>query len=69
MLFFFFIFRNFSSEKLHQFFNFRVFRLEQEEYNKEGLQWDMIKFQDNQECLNLLEGVSIVFEVFFNKIK
>lgn len=28
----------------------------QEEYVSEGLEWSFVKYQDNQSCLDLLEG-------------
>lgn len=30
--------------------------LSQEEYVSEGLEWSFVKYQDNQSCLDLLEG-------------
>jgi len=32
-----------------------VFKLEQEEYLKEGIVWKMIDFSDNQPCIDLIE--------------
>ncbi|XP_077988957.1 unconventional myosin-IXb-like isoform X2 [Glandiceps talaboti] len=45
---------NFANEHLQYYFNQHVFKLEQEEYEKEGIQWDHIDFVDNTSCLNLL---------------
>lgn len=30
--------------------------LSQEEYVSEGLEWSFVKYQDNQSCLDLIEG-------------
>jgi len=45
----------FSNESLQQQFNRFVFKLEQEEYTREGIKWDMIEFQDNQDILDLID--------------
>jgi myosin heavy subunit len=48
---------NFANEKLQQFFNEHIFKLEQAEYTAEGIDWTAISFNDNQECLDLIEAV------------
>ena len=47
---------NYANEKLQQQFNQHVFKLEQEEYLKEGIVWTMIDFYDNQPCIDLIEA-------------
>ncbi|CAH0551807.1 unnamed protein product [Brassicogethes aeneus] len=47
---------NYANEKLQQQFNMHVFKLEQEEYIKEGIEWKMIDFYDNQPCIDLIEA-------------
>lgn len=47
---------NYANEKLQQQFNQHVFKLEQEEYLKEGIHWTMIDFYDNQPCIDLIEA-------------
>eukprot|EP00045_Choanoeca_perplexa_P015970 m.208486 g.208486 ORF g.208486 m.208486 type:complete len:1858 (+) comp17133_c0_seq10:3764-9337(+) len=46
---------NWANEKLQQQFNQHVFKLEQDEYVKEEIQWSFIDFYDNQPCIDLLE--------------
>ncbi|KAJ1743410.1 Myosin type-2 heavy chain 1 [Coemansia sp. RSA 989] len=51
---------NYANEKLQQNFNHHVFKLEQEEYKRERLEnWTFIGFQDNQPCIDLIEGKPI----------
>ena len=47
---------NYANEKLQQQFNMHVFKLEQEEYVAEGINWSMIDFYDNQPCIDLIEN-------------
>lgn len=47
---------NYANEKLQQEFNQHVFKLEQEEYVKEEIEWSFIDFADNQPCINLIES-------------
>ncbi|RIB05104.1 putative myosin MYO2 protein [Gigaspora rosea] len=47
---------NYANEKLQQQFNQHVFKLEQEEYVREQINWTFINFSDNQPCIELIEG-------------
>lgn len=46
---------NYANEKLQQFFNHQIFKLEQKIYEEEKIDWTVIEFKDNQECLDLIE--------------
>ncbi|KAF0892731.1 hypothetical protein E2562_017698 [Oryza meyeriana var. granulata] len=46
---------NFANEKLQQHFNKHVFKMEQEEYKIEEINWSYIEFVDNQDILDLIE--------------
>ncbi|KAK2648827.1 hypothetical protein Ddye_016316 [Dipteronia dyeriana] len=46
---------NLTNEKLQQHFNQHVFKMEQEEYTKEEINWSYIEFVDNQDILDLIE--------------
>ncbi|KAB2064988.1 hypothetical protein ES319_A09G059200v1 [Gossypium barbadense] len=46
---------NLTNEKLQQHFNQHVFKMEQEEYKKEQIDWSYIEFVDNQDILDLVE--------------
>lgn len=62
---------NYANEKLQQHFVAHYLQAQQEEYVTEGLQWSFIRYQDNQGCLDLIEGspssiFSLLNEVCFN---
>lgn len=46
---------NYCNEALQQQFNKFVFKLEQQEYQKEGIDWSFVSFPDNQDVLDLIE--------------
>eukprot|EP00834_Sanchytrium_tribonematis_P002988 NODE_105_length_19280_cov_0.929461.p1 type:complete len:1375 gc:universal NODE_105_length_19280_cov_0.929461:7419-11543(+) len=46
---------NYANEKLQQEFNQHVFKVEQQRYVDEGIEWQFIDFQDNQPCIDLIE--------------
>jgi ankyrin repeat protein len=46
---------NYTNEALQQQFNRYVFKLEQQEYEREGILWKFIAFPDNQDVLDLID--------------
>uniref|UniRef100_A0A452SCS0 Unconventional myosin-XIX n=1 Tax=Ursus americanus TaxID=9643 RepID=A0A452SCS0_URSAM len=50
---------NYANEKLQQHFVAHYLRAQQEEYAVEGLEWSFVTYQDNQTCLDLIEGSPI----------
>ncbi|KAM9854201.1 unconventional myosin-Vc [Aulostomus maculatus] len=54
---------NYANEKLQQQFNLHVFKLEQEEYMKEGIPWTLIDFYDNQPVIDLIEAKMGIFNL------
>ncbi|CAG2116905.1 unnamed protein product, partial [Medioppia subpectinata] len=50
---------NYANEVLQQQFNQHVFKLEQEEYVREGIDWQFITFTDNQPVIDIIEAKPI----------
>ncbi|KAI9093230.1 hypothetical protein K1719_027244 [Acacia pycnantha] len=46
---------NYANERLQQHFNRHLFKLEQDDYELDGVDWTKVEFEDNQECLDLFE--------------
>jgi myosin heavy subunit len=55
---------NFANEQLQQFFNKYIFEVEQKEYEKEGIDWSSIKYNDNEACLSLFVKVLLLLLFF-----
>ena len=47
---------NFTNESLHNLFIEHVFKLEQEVYVREEVEWNFVDFPDNGRVLELIEG-------------
>ncbi|XP_077344538.1 unconventional myosin-VIIb [Lithobates pipiens] len=45
---------NFANEHLQQFFVRHIFKLEQDEYAAEQIQWQLVEFSDNQRTLDII---------------
>jgi myosin heavy subunit len=48
------LFINYTNEQLQYLFNETVFKQEEEEYQREQIQWDKTAFPDNTSCIELL---------------
>lgn len=46
---------NYANERLQQHFNRHLFKLQQEEYLEDGIDWAPVDFVDNTNCLSLFE--------------
>lgn len=50
---------NYANERLQQHWNRHLIKLEQEEYEFDGIDWKKVDFENNQDCLDLFEKKSI----------
>ncbi|GLC37064.1 hypothetical protein PLESTB_001395600 [Pleodorina starrii] len=46
---------NYANERLQQQFTHHLFKLEQTEYESEGVDWTKVEFIDNQDCVDIFE--------------
>ncbi|KAK2149285.1 hypothetical protein LSH36_457g02032 [Paralvinella palmiformis] len=60
---------NYANEKLQQQFCLHVFKLEQEEYVKEQIEWSFIDFYDNQPCIDLIESKMGILDLLDEECK
>ena len=51
-------------DNISEFLLQHVFKMEQEEYEKEEINWSYIEFIDNQDVLDLIEKVSL-WDIFW----
>jgi myosin heavy subunit len=47
---------NYANEKMQCHFNKHIFQIEQAEYESECIDWSYINFNDNQSCIDLIDG-------------
>jgi len=52
---------NYCNEALQQQFNLFVLKKEQEEYQREGIQWSFIEFPDNQDVVSAIAWPKLCF--------
>ena len=60
---------NYTNESLQEQFNEYIFRLEQIEYNNEGVDWTNIQFPDNKDCLKIIEGRMGIIDFLYEECK
>lgn len=60
---------NYCNERLQQFFNERILKEEQRIYESECLQLKQIDFQDNSECLQLIEKQNGILQLLDEESK
>jgi len=47
---------NYANERLQQYFNNHIFKIEQEEYQKESIDYTSVEFHDNKEIIELIDA-------------
>ncbi len=52
---------NYTNEKLQNLFNTFIFEVEQQEYEKEGINWKLIEYPNNKDVIFMFEQKSIGF--------
>ncbi|KAK3710885.1 hypothetical protein QZH41_014869, partial [Actinostola sp. cb2023] len=54
---------NYANEKLQQHFVSHFLKKQQDEYQKEDIDWNFQEFSDNRQCLSIIEGRVGVFSL------
>lgn len=52
---------NYTNENLQQIFNKTIFKTEQEEYEKEKIDWSFVEYIDNMDRLDAIDGKQSIF--------
>ena len=60
---------NYVNERMQNFFNSMLFIQEQEIYAKEGISFKTIEFQNNLECISLIDGKNGFFDLLNEELK
>lgn len=60
---------NYTNEKLQQFFTQDIFKMDQEQYEKENINWESITFTDNQKLIDLIESRVSLFSLLDDETK
>ncbi len=58
---------NWCNERLQELFNEYMFKRDQEEYNREEIDWAFIQFPDNKACVELIENRPIGLVALLNE--
>ena len=60
---------NFTNEVLQQIYNEYIFQNEQQEYEKEEIDWTKINFRKNDEIVKLFVGKQSIFSIINEPVK
>lgn len=60
---------NYTNEKLQQFFTQDIFKMDQEQYEKEKIDWASVTFQDNQSTIDLIDSKLSIFSFLDDETK
>jgi myosin heavy subunit len=60
---------NYTNEQLQNQFNKYIFKLEQDEYKREQINWENISFPDNKDILNLIDSKNSILNALDEECK